>query len=241
METEHASFRTSAQLKAQARTVLLGRYGLTISATVIFLVIYMTVFGFVSPPPDTTLTLIWLEITSVVLRLFSGLFASGLAFLYLNLVYGQPASVGDLFHAFKEMPLKAIALQIVFVLAALAANLPSIIYELTAGDNYRLLVALILMAAVPVLTFVLTLPFSQVYFLLQDFPERDVPSLLRASARLMNGHKLRLFLLTLSFLPLFLVCVVTLFLPMLWLYSYYEAALAVFYKDLMEGGRHGSA
>ena len=240
METERTAYTSAARLKASARQCLWGNLGVTIRATLLFLLIYALVFFFVSPQSDGIFGTVWLQIATILIRLLSGVFVSGSAFLYLNLIYGKNASIKDLFHGFKEEPNKAILLQLVFICAAMVANVPLLIYDFTAA-SYSFGIDLALTLLTPVLTFVLTLPFSQAYYLLQDFPDRDVRSLIRASARLMQGQKLRLSLLALSFLPLFLLCVVTFFLPLLWLRSYYNATMAAFYKDLVGGDRDGSA
>lgn len=241
MQPDTSGHRTTAELKAVARDVLLGNLSVTISATLVFLAIYFLVFSFIAPQSEGVLGNMWLMAATIIIRLLSGIFVSGSAFLYLNLTYEKKASLADLFHGFKEEPNKAVLLQIVFIIAALIANLPDLFYIMTAGDGYRFTTDLGLTLLIPVLTFLLTLPFSQAYYLLQDFPDRDVRSLLKASVRLMQGQKLRLTKVALSFLPLLVICVLTLFVPLLWLNSYYQATMAMFYKDLMEESQHGSS
>ena len=74
---------------------------------------------------------------------------------------------------------------------------------------------------------------SQSFYLLQDFPDRSVPDLLKMSIRLMKGNKWRFFRMLLSFIPLTLLGIITLFIPLLWLHSYVETSLAAFYQDLI--------
>ena len=236
-------YKTNAALKADAREALLGQYNLTITASLVYFLIYSVVIWLVLPAGTTGLfNVLYTQTADIVLQLLTGLFAAGSAYLYLNITYGQQASLTDLFHNFREQPNKALLIQAAFVVISFVSSLPLLIYQLATGGRTHLLIEFALLCAASVIAMLIRLSISQTFYLLQDFPDRDVRELFRASRRLMQGQKMRLFLLTLSFLPLALCCVVTLFLPFLWLRSYYEATLAAFYKDLMSHGKltHGA-
>lgn len=224
------TYRTIPQLKSLARDALIGNFNITVTATIVYVAIYLFVLRVLSP----TTNILWLQAGSLIVNLLSGVFLSGFAFMYINVIYGNRASVSQLFHGFKEDADKAILIRLAYVVLALVCNLPLTVYELSAGANGSIIVRLFFAVMIPAVTFIVTIPISQAFFLLQDFPNRRARDLLRASARLMRGNGLRFVLLTLSFLPLFLLCALTLFLPSLWLLSYYRATMAAFYKDLIE-------
>ena len=71
-------------------------------------------------------------------------------------------------------------------------------------------------------------------FLLKDNPELSVIETLRLSRKMMQGHKMQLFKLQLSFLGWILLSVLTLGLGMLWLMPYMMTTMAAFYQDVRE-------
>lgn len=229
---EQETWPSAATLKALAREKLLGKYNMTVIASLVYVSVYLLIITLIVPAGAGT-PFLYLQLAFIVVSLFMGVFVSGNAYMYLNLIYGHETRLGDLFHGFREQTNKAILLQLVFVLITLACDLPVLLYTLLLGERasnaiiYGLWVVMLLVA------YLIRLSLSQSFYLLQDYPERPVRALLSASVRLMHGNRLRLFLLTLTFLPLALLCVITMFVPFLWLRSYYEAAKAAFYQDLM--------
>ncbi len=78
---------------------------------------------------------------------------------------------------------------------------------------------------------VASLGYSQTFYILNDQPELEAMEALRASKELMNGHKLEYFLLQLSFLPWFLLCVFIL--PAFFVVPYWNATRAAYYDYLL--------
>ena len=144
-----------------------------------------------------------------------------------------PVTVSDLFFGFRQHPDKAILIQLAFSVTDLACSLPGIIYDNVSGSSYRTLFSVLIELAFFFVYLVVALMLSQSFYLLQDFPDRSAPDLLKMSIRLMKGNKWRFFRMLLSFIPLTLLGIVTLFIPLLWLHSYVETSLAAFYQDLI--------
>ena len=71
-------------------------------------------------------------------------------------------------------------------------------------------------------------------FLLKDYPELSVTEALRMSRKMMQGHKMQLFKLQLSFLGWVVLNVFTLGLGTLWLLPYMLTTMAAFYQDVRE-------
>ena len=225
------------QLKIRARVALRGNMGIAVLSGMLYGMIYLVVVS-VLGAGGFAVSAIWLRLSSILVSLLTGVFLSGFAYQNLRIVYGNKAQVSDLFHGFKEEPNKAIMIQTVFVAYSLVCSIPLVLYELMAGDTPDLVLSFALTMLSPALSFLATLPFSQAFYLLQDFPGRSVKELLSASIRLMEGQKMRLFLLTLSFLPLYMLSGMLMFIPLFWLMPYYRATRAVFYQELV-GREHG--
>lgn len=69
-------------------------------------------------------------------------------------------------------------------------------------------------------------------FILADRPELKYNGAIELSIAMMEGHKMDLFLLYLSFIGWGLLCVLTLGIGALWLYPYMNTSLARFYEEV---------
>ncbi|MBO5233600.1 MAG: DUF975 family protein [Prevotella sp.] len=77
--------------------------------------------------------------------------------------------------------------------------------------------------------------YSMTSYILKDNPDMKYDAAINESMRMMQGNKMKLFLLDLSFIGWFLLCILTLGIGLLFLYSYVNAAHAHFYEDLKAG------
>jgi uncharacterized membrane protein len=76
--------------------------------------------------------------------------------------------------------------------------------------------------------------YSQAYYILMDNPEMSAKEALEASKQIMAGNVGRYFVLCLSFLGWFLLCIFTFFIGYLFLMPYIYTVFANFYEDLRE-------
>lgn len=74
--------------------------------------------------------------------------------------------------------------------------------------------------------------YAMTEFILEDNPELTENKAIEESMRIMQGKKLDLFLLDLSFIGWILLSALTFFVGMLWVAPYMNAARAAFYEDL---------
>lgn len=74
--------------------------------------------------------------------------------------------------------------------------------------------------------------YAMTPYLLKDEPELKYNAAIEKSMRMMNGHKMKLFLLDLSFIGWALLCILTLGIGFLFLNPYVVSAKAAFYEDL---------
>lgn len=247
-------FKSSAELKASAREHLLGHYGTAIGAFMLMgLLIGVTscVVAFLVPPYSVFHVILYYAIMFLI-SVLTGLFNSGLCYLYLKLVCERPVSIGDLFYGFQLCPEKAVMMQAWITLLSYIASLPQIVITymmnkvtlsgdmtLFLSDNQMMLLtkymlpyslSLILSGVVSV---ILNLVYAQAFFLLHDFPQYSATELLKKSRRLMVHHKGRFFYLCVSFIPLFLLAFLSWGLALLWVLPYMAATEAEFFLDLI--------
>ena len=76
------------------------------------------------------------------------------------------------------------------------------------------------------------LSYAMTPFILEEHPEMTASQAIKASMKLMDGHKMDLFILGLTFIGWELLCCLTLGIGFLFLNPYMNAAFAAFYRDI---------
>lgn len=230
--------KTNAELAADARRSLLGHLSTAVWSLVFFTGISMSmnqIFTNISignKEVDLVISLVVRFVTST----FGSLFGVGLASVFLNLQYGQPAAVRNLFYCFSEIADKSVRLRAFLTAGEMLCLLPVqiLLYFTKEGQT---LARLPLILPVGVVCFLLyevwTLTFSMANYLFLDFPEMEPSRILRASRHIMGGNRIRLFLLILRSLPLHLLGIFSFGLANLYAGCIQYACVAAFYKDMM--------
>lgn len=232
-------YKSSAELKGMAKEQLFGKYGTAVGTTIILLLITLFMQFLPTLLIDSTsiIGLIIYYMVSFIISLFVGLFSSGRAFFYLKISCRQNVSVGDIFYGFKVHPDKALFIQLILTLISYLCLAPMFIFNYlflnTQNVIYMLLMSIFTIIGCTV-SIIIGLIFSQAFYLLQDFPEYSSKELLKMSSQIMKGHKGRLFYLQLSFIPLFLLGIISCCVAFLWIVPYMNATMADFYMDLMK-------
>ena len=103
-------------------------------------------------------------------------------------------------------------------------------YSILYGPMMRYYLSLLVCTA---LSFILTMPFFPAFYMILDFPDRNVSTILKRCFEVMSGNKLRLFMLYLGFVPLYLLSVFTCGLTLIWIFPYQKMAATNFYLDIM--------
>lgn len=70
-------------------------------------------------------------------------------------------------------------------------------------------------------------------FILKDRPELSYNAAIEESMRLMDGHKMQLFLLQLSYIGWGLLCIITCGIALLWVAPWMQMAYVDFYEDIL--------
>jgi uncharacterized membrane protein len=132
----------------------------------------------------------------------------GFAIIFLKVKRGEDLSIGTLFDGFKEYArifLTMLLRNVYIFLWTLLLVIPGII----KGYSY-----------------VIT------DYILKDRPDLSYDAAITESMRMMNGYKMKLFLLDLSFIGWGILCILTLGIGFLFLYPYMQTSHAAFYEDL---------
>ena len=233
-------YKSSAELKAIAKEHMFGRYGTAIAAFLIvgFITGFITIFSTYFLDTRTQPGVILNYLISFVIAVLTGLFSSGTGYFYLKISCSQPVSVGDIFYGFRFLPNKAVLLQFYVTILIYLAMLPmtalSFIISTKPKQTILLLPYSLAMLFYGIVALILSLVYSQIFFLLHDFPNYSAKELLITSRRLMKGNKGRYFYLIVSFIPLMLLSLLSCCIALLWLIPYINATYAEFYLDLMQ-------
>lgn len=243
-------YAKSYELKNRAKDMLGGKYGTAVLVTFLsalipgavrlFINFFFSPFLPSAADVGNLSALIPAYLFSILLSLVSsiilGIFNVGIALFFLNMSCGQPYGVKDLFYGFKNDSGKALTLSGVSALLNAVFLYPSQYlldyYLLTRQENWLYLAAIAMVIGY-VIYIPIALSLSLVYYLMLDFPEKTAAEILRLSARVMKGHKRRFFYIQLSFLPLMLLCVCSIYIGFLWLMPYMYMTEACFFLDVM--------
>jgi len=74
--------------------------------------------------------------------------------------------------------------------------------------------------------------YSMTFYILADDPNISATDALNKSKSMMDGYKMDLFLMSLSFIGWALLCILTLGIGFLWLIPYINVSIAKFYQDI---------
>ncbi len=237
------NLKTAAELKAIAKERSLDKYGILILANIIIFVLQMAISSIVTISNSGSLVIFTInEIIILIVQILLGILVSGKAYLYMNLIYSQTVSTSDIFFGLKQHPNKAVMIQSLFVLADFLASLPAsiILFILTPDSPFSLRIALFVAVAIGIVVNIyVSLTYSQAFYLLHDYPDRSAKELLAYSKSLMQGNRLKLFCLHISFIPLIIFGCLTFFIPLLWISVYRYATLTAFYQNLIAAGNTG--
>ena len=153
----------------------------------------------------------------------------------MNICKGLPYKLSDVFYGFKSHPDKAIICQFLFTLAELVCMLPAILFAIlyTITENPALMIVMsvfLVIGLIAVVILHLTLHF--VFYLILDYPDATIKELIVYCANMMRGHRIKFFYLYASFLPLYVLGILSLGIGLLFVEPYVNVTVAQFYLDV---------
>ena len=199
--------KSNSMIRQETRARLSGNWGKAVIFAIVsgFLGGAVSSSGAMDPAYDA-----W-DVAFSALSIFVGLPLSlGISAAYLNFIRGSELKLENMFCAFSS-PLYFRSV----VLGLLTAV-------------YTFLWALLLI--VPGI--IKALSYSMAPYILIDNPDMTGEEAICESLRMMDGHKMDLFLIWLGYLGIVILSALLLFIPMLWIYPYYMSVFAKFYDEL---------
>lgn len=231
--------KTSAQLKQTARGIMMGKYRNAISILLASDLIVSTLSLFTTTNSSSYSGIILGFIINFIIILFGTILTVGQCSFYLNVACDGPYQFSDLFTGFKVHPDKTIITQFIIQLLTILPIIPSIIVMFITTAFYAhniiisFLVACLLLIVGVGVSWWISLRYSQVYYLLLDFPDYSAIELLKMSWKLMKGNVGRLLYLQVSFIPLSLAGLLSCGIGLLFVLPYQNMTYTLFYLDLI--------
>ena len=227
----------SADCKSMARSALLGHLGIAVGSGVTYLliVLLLQLVLLQAFPGSGVLSLIFSELMTILLGILAGVLQYGLLCVQLKLQYHQETSLSDLFLGIRENTNKIVKIYAFLYILQTLCLLPSLLSAyLMTGSQANVLYWVLLVVGLAVYLY-FDLSFFATLYLLLDYPELSAHDALKKSHRLMKHHRLQLFYLELSFLPLWLLALCSLGIAGIRVFAYRNASMASFYRKQVEG------
>jgi len=230
----------SSTLKLLARIQLKKNFWQPVSVAAIFIFIY-SIFSLyqtgISQQAATWGAVFIILGVSFIFSLIFNVFIVGMYKYYLNQAERKESLFSDLLYGIKSSPDRIIIIALIKLLVTRIPLLPGIIclclYYIN-GCKQELLVAagILLLIVGGIIFYILSLGLSQSLFIAADSNSITALEAVRRSFRIMKGNKERLFVLQLSFAPLFILSIFTMYLGFFVAIPYYIATTCYFYLDL---------
>ena len=229
--------KTSAQLKQAARGIMMGKYRNAISILLASDLIVSTLSLFTTTNTNSYIGILIGFLINFILVLFGTILTVGQCSFYLNIACNVPYQFSDLFTGFKVHPDKIIITQFIIQLLTTLPILPGVGLMLYSFRAYNIIVVFLLSCFLLILgagiSWWLSLKYSQVYYLLLDFPDYSAKELLKMSWKLMKGNVGRLLYLQVSFIPMTLAGLLSFGIGFLFVLPYQNMTYTLFYLDLI--------
>jgi len=228
--------------KKQAKMNLSGHWGSAIAG--VLAVGAVTFIGNILSiqlfPGSTLWPMVAGQVFVFVFSLIAMVFRAGYSYMLLNMARDREVSLGNLLYLFHNGPDRVLVAGFILSLLNTVAQLPFyyVSFIVKAGNTEAEQIAwielcLVMLLVGVVLEVILTSPFMLTFCLIADSPEMGGIEALKTSARLMRGHILKYWLMMLSFIPLAILSLFSMYIGLLWLFPYIYMSETVFYMELI--------
>lgn len=228
--------------KTHAKNSLKGNWGLAVGgmlavSAVNFIGNYMASVLF---PGESVPALLISQVFLFIVSLIGMIFSTGYSYMLLNMSRGKAFGFSDLIYMFRHQPDRVLVAGLAISLIETVLMLPFNYWTIMVSPSAQtfdaqvawLRTAMLLLALGIALGVVFTLPFTLTFYILADDTEIGGLEALKTSIRLMKGKKGKYFVLQLSYMPLVILSVFTLYVAFLWLLPYMQAVDTAFYLDV---------
>lgn len=237
----------NSQLRRQARFALEGRWGtfvlVTLLSSLIPLLLMAPGYGLQIGMPQLgeSVSSGWQLLVTLVLLPMTW----SINVMYLRSRRGEQMEISNMFDGFRRtnsimitgiLYFIYLVVYLIPVIVAVTGTIAFVAHAETNLGTAAMIAGGVVGGALTLAAFVLyvvkMLALDMWYYILLDTPLTGRQAL-RESMRMMQGHKMRLFMLYLSFLPYLLLVILTLGLASLFVSPYMQASKAEFYEDLL--------
>lgn len=230
--------KSSAELKQVARGIMMGKYRNAISILLASDLIISTLSLFTTTSSDSYAGIAIGFVINFILVLFGTILSVGQCSFYLNVACDGPYQFSDLFTGFKVHPDKTIITQLIIQLLTTLPLVPAIVVMAIAVYADEMIMLFLLACLLLILgtgiSWWISLKYSQVYYLLLDFPDYSATELLKMSWKLMKGNVVRLLYMQVSFIPMILAGLLSFGIGFLFVLPYQNMTYTLFYLDLIQ-------
>lgn len=177
-------------------------------------------------------------IAVLILFILIRLFYDGAYMNILHLFRGEPSSFRDFIYVFQNQPDRFVVAEIVRGGLMIVYMVPyAIAFRLISSDKTvpGVILLLVWLAVGTFLFALLETDFALAVLLMLDSPSerKTAPAALKESCSIMRGHRRQFFLLALSFIPWYLLCIPTMGIGTLFVRPYFMASVTAFYESLL--------
>lgn len=237
----------NSQLRRQARFALEGRWGtfvlVTLLSSLIPVLLMAPGYGLQIGMPQlgSNVSNCWQLLVALVLLPMTW----SINVMYLRSRRGEQMEISNMFDGFRRtnsimmtgiLYFIYLVVYLIPVIVAITGTIAFVEHAETNLGTAAMIAGGVVGGALTLAAFVLyvvkMLALDMWYYILLDTPLTGRQAL-RESMRMMQGHKMRLFMLYLSFLPYLLLVILTLGIASLFVSPYMEASKAEFYEDLL--------
>ena len=233
-----SAFKENKYLKADARESLLGNLTTTVISIFLYMLSTMTLSELIANfrSGSILISLLLSMVVFFVVNTCANMLRLGLSCIFLSLQFGRTARIRDLLYAFRNDSNTAVIISAFIAVLELACMMPVFLFLtfFSAQDipGYQVIYLLLFLSGL-IGTIAIRIRYAMCSYLFLDFSGFTAEELIRGGTKLIRGHLGRLFRLYLSFIPLYILSVLSFGVASLWVSSYTHAAEAAFYKDLM--------
>jgi uncharacterized membrane protein len=244
-------YYSSKELKAMARAQLTGKYGTYIGAYLIFsLITWILSFVINLIIPNATAFLyatnrdaflavlprgVMYLIIFLILSLIFSVMRLGLVKMILDGSRDYPVRLEDLFYGFRHHPDRVILMQFFLALIEIACVIPGYLMMLLgqlSGSITLLVISSLLLCVGGIFSIYYDICFCQCMFLMADYDDISPVQALKISRKRMKGSKGRFFWLSISFIGIYVLGVLSCGIGILWVVPYVMMTEANFYRNL---------
>ena len=249
---QQSQYKNNFELKFLARVQTGQHLGLLVGALLLKFIITFTAVNLVSSliPATTTISTVINYIAVFAAQVVASVLNVGTSFIFLKTACNMPSTIEDLFCGFRQNTVKIlkigaviaviesicmIPLEIALTQYAEILNSIPLLNSGNVNDLSRLLAGTPADSSELIEAYSILYSATMKFFLIMffDFTNWSATTILKKSFEVMNGQKVRLLLLYISFIPVFLLSLFTCGIALIWVYPYRSMALANLYLDIM--------